>query len=81
MPDDCEPRHWLNTRAKTSRQPFWRRERAMLRFCRRLSLQKSVAIHLFVQNLFAAERTLSSRDNFKANRIDALAEWRDLCAA
>ena len=53
----------------------------MLRFRRMRLLQKFVAVHSSIHNLFNAERTLNSRANFKANRIAALAEWRDLCAA
>jgi putative transposase len=53
----------------------------MLRFRRMRSLQKFVAVHSSIHNLFNAERTLNSRTNFKANRTAALAEWRQLCAA
>ncbi len=53
----------------------------MLRFRRMRSLQKFVAVHSSIHNLFNAERTLSSRGNFKASRAAALAEWRHLCAA
>ncbi|MEY3309028.1 MAG: hypothetical protein RLZZ413_3066 [Pseudomonadota bacterium] len=53
----------------------------MLRFRRMRSLQKFVAVHSSIHNLFNAERTLNSRANFKANRTAALAEWRQLCAA
>jgi putative transposase len=45
------------------------------------SLQKFVPVHSFIHNLFHAERTLSSCDNFKASRIAAPAEWRDICAS
>ena len=45
------------------------------------SLQKFVAVHSSIRNLFNGERALTSRDNFKASRAAALAEWRDLCAA
>ena len=53
----------------------------MLRFRRMRSLQKFVAVHSSIHNLFNAERTLSSRDNFKVSRAAALSEWRQLCAA
>ena len=56
-------------------------ERAMLRFRRMRSLQKFAAIHASVSNHFNQERSLSSRQHFKANRAAALAEWRGLCAA
>ena len=81
MLDDRETGRWLNNRAKTSHQPFRRRERAMLRFRRMRSLQKFVAVHASIHNLFNAERALTSRENFKSNRAAALAEWCDLCAA
>jgi putative transposase len=53
----------------------------MLRFRRMRSLQKFVAVHSSIHNLFNAERALTSRDKFKASRAAALAEWRQLCAA
>ena len=81
MPDDRETGRWLNNCAENSHQQFRRRERAMLRFRRMRSLQKFVAVHSSIHNLFNAERTLNSRTNFKANRTAALAEWRQLCAA
>jgi putative transposase len=71
---------WLNNRAENSHLPFRRRERAMLRFRRMRSLQKFSAVHASVYNLFNAERSLTSRPNFKLNRAAALAEWRGLCA-
>jgi putative transposase len=81
LPDDRETGRWLNNRAENSHQPFRRRERAVLRFRRMGSLQKFVAVHSSIHNLFNAERTLSSRDNYKASRTAALTEWRQLCAA
>lgn len=79
--DDRETGRWLNNRAENSHLPFRRRERAMLRFRRMRSLQKFAAVHSSIHNHFNQERGLSSRDNFKASRSAALAEWRDLCAA
>jgi len=81
LPDDRETSRWLNNRAENSHQPFRRRERAMLRFCRMQSLKKFVAVHSSIHNLFNAERALTSRDIFKANRTAALTEWRQLCVA
>ena len=81
LPDERETGQWLNNRAENSHQPFRRRERAMLRFRRMRSLQKFAAVHSSIHNLFNAERTLSSRDNFKASRTAALTERRQLCAA
>ena len=75
-----ETGRWLNNRAENSRQPFRRRERAMLRFRRMRSLQKFAALHGSIHNQFDQERTLISRQNFKARRAAALVEWRGLCS-
>ncbi|MCZ8333084.1 MAG: IS6 family transposase [Rhodobacteraceae bacterium] len=79
--DKHDSGHRQNNRAENSHLPSRRRERAMQRFRRMRTLQKFVAVHASVHNLFNLERALHSRDNFKANRTAALAEWRDLCAA
>ena len=71
---------WLNNRAENSHLPFRRRERAMLRFRRMRSLQMFASVHASVTNHFNADRSLSSRPWFKANRAADLAEWRGLCA-
>ncbi len=76
-----ETGRWLNNRAENSHQPFRRRERAMLRFRRMRSLQKFVAVHSSIHNLFNLERHLCLRDDFKLNRAAALSEWRQLGAA
>ena len=81
MGDRQETGRWLNNRAENSHLPFRRRERAMQRFRRMRTLQKFVAVHASVYNLFNTERSLSSRYLFKQNRAAALAEWRSLCAA
>jgi putative transposase len=79
---DCqETSRWANNRVENSHQPFRRRERAMQRFRRMRSLQKFVAVHASVHNLFNTERHLYNRQNFKQNRAAALAEWRGLLAA
>ncbi|PUB11870.1 putative transposase [Yoonia sediminilitoris] len=78
--DMQETGRWLNNRAENSHLPFRRRERAMQRFRSMRCLQKFVAIHSSVCNHFNWERALYSRDNFKANRAAALAEWRQLCS-
>ena len=70
----------MNNRAENSHLPFRRRERAMLRFRRIRTLQKFAAVHASISNHFNLERSLSSRQIFKANRAAALAEWRRLCA-
>ena len=81
LPDDREIGCWLNNRAENSHQLFRRRERAMLRFRRTRSLQKFVAVHSSDHNHFNQERALHGRDNYKANRTAALAEWRVLLTA
>jgi putative transposase len=78
--DRQETGRWLNNRAENSHLPFRRRERAMLRFRRMRSLQLFASVHASVTNHFNADRSLSSRPWFKANRSAALAEWRGLCA-
>ena len=72
---------WLNNRVENSHLPLRRRERAMLRFRRMRSLQTFAAVHSSVYNHFNQERSLSSRNTFKANRTAALAEWRQLGTA
>ena len=69
---------WRNNRAENSHLPFRRREKAMLRFRRMRSLQKFAAVHASVSNHFNRERSLSSRDIFKAQRTVAGAAWRGL---
>ena len=76
-----ETGRWLNNRAENSHLPFRRRERAMQRFRRMRSLQKFVAVHSSIHNLFNLERHLYTRRNFKLNRDAALAEWRVLGVA
>ena len=72
---------WENNRVENSHQPFRRREKVMLRFRRMHSLQKFVSVHASISNHFNSDRSLSSRENYKANRAAALAKWRALCAA
>lgn len=79
--DDREIARWANNRAENSHLPFRRRERAMLRFRRMRSLQKFATVHASVCNHFNLERTLTSRDHYKASRAAALAEWRGLLVA
>jgi putative transposase len=76
-----ETGRWLNNRAENSHLPFRRRERAMLRFRRMRTLQKFASVHASVSNHFNQERSLYSRQDFKLNRAEALAEWRLLCSA
>ena len=79
--DRQETGRWLNNRAENSYLLFRRRERAMLRFRRMRSLQKSVSVHASVCNHLNQERHHYSRANFKLNRTTALAEWRQLGTA
>ena len=76
--DKQEIGRWANNRAENSHQPFRRRERAMLRFRQMKSLQKFSSVHASVHNHFNQERHLISRDDYKARRSAALAEWRTL---
>lgn len=50
--DDREMARWANNRAENSREPFRRRERAMLRFRRMRTLQKFVSVHASINNHF-----------------------------
>ena len=79
--DRQETGRWKNNRAENSLLPFLRRERAMLRFRRTRSMQKFVSAHASVQNTSTRNAHLYSRSNFKLNRTDALAEWRQLGVA
>ena len=53
----------------------------MIRLRRMQTLQKFVAVHASIYNHFNQDRSLSQRDDFKANRTTALSEWRGPCAA
>jgi putative transposase len=81
--DDYEMGRWMNNRAENSHLTFRRRERAMLRFrrTRTRTLQKFASVHASVHNHFNQERSLTSREHYKATRVAALAEWRGLLAA
>ena len=72
---------WANNRAENSHQPCRRRERAMLRFWKTKTLQKFVSVHASVFNHFNQECASFGRQNIKANRVAALAEWRGLLTA
>lgn len=71
---------WLNNRAENSHQPFHRREGAMAKFQDIKTLQKFASVHASIHNHFNLERHLTRRSEFKENRSDALAEWRQLAA-
>jgi putative transposase len=78
--DKQEVGRWINNRAENSHQPFRRRERAMLRFRRMKTLQKFASVHGTVHNHFNQERHLISREQYKAQRSAAFAEWNTLAS-
>ncbi len=59
--DKREVGRWLKNRVENSHQPFRRRERAMLRFRKMLSLQKFTAVHGSIHNHFNQERHCTLR--------------------
>ncbi len=71
---------WANNRCENSHLPFRRRERAMLRFRQMKSLQKFSSVHAAFHNHFNKDRHLTQREDFKAQRSAALAEWNSLMA-
>ena len=79
--DDRETGRWANNHAENSHLPFRRCEWAMQRFRRMRSLQMFASVHASVCSHFNQERSLSTRNSYKAARAAALAEWRGLCAA
>ncbi len=52
----------------------------MTRFRSMRSLQKFAAVQSFIHNHFNLERHFYRREEFKENRTQALAEWRQLVA-
>ena len=74
--DTQECGRWLNNSAENSHRPFRQRERAMLRFRQMHTLQKFSSVHASVHNHFNHERHLVSREDYKAQRSAAFAEWR-----
>ncbi len=73
--DRQEVGRYANNRAENSHQPFRRRERAMLRFRRMKTLQKFSSVRAAFHNHFNQERHIVSRDDYKARRSAAMAEW------
>lgn len=67
-----------NNRRENSHLPFRRRGRAMLRFRQMKTLQKFSSVHAAFHNHFNQDHHLISRDNFKARRSAAFAEWKTL---
>ncbi|WP_375782293.1 DDE-type integrase/transposase/recombinase [Brevundimonas halotolerans] len=68
----------VNNRCENSHRSFRRRERAMLRFRQMKTLQKFSSVHAAFHNHFNQDRHLISRDDYKARRSAALAEWKTL---
>ena len=56
---------WANNRDENSHLPFRRRERAMLRFRQKKSLQKFASVHANVHNHFSLERHLADRQTYR----------------
>jgi len=71
---------WANNRCENSHLPFRRRERAMLRFRQMKTLQKFSSVHAAFHNHFNQDRHLISRDDLKARRAAAFAEWKTLAS-
>jgi putative transposase len=74
---------WANNRVENSHLLFRRRERAMLRFRRRKSLQKFASVHANVHNHFNLERHLVDRETYKTRRSAARPSgnrsWPEAC--
>jgi putative transposase len=71
---------WKNNRVENSHMPFRRRERAMLRFRRIKTLQKSASVHASVHIHFSQERPLVDHETYKLRHSAALVEWQNLVA-
>ncbi len=72
---------WRNNRDENSHQLFRRRERVMHRFRQMQNSRKFASVNSCVYSHFDLERQFFSRDNFRANRTAAHADWRQLCAS
>jgi hypothetical protein len=75
-----ETGRWVNSRVENSHLPFRRRERAMQRFRRMKTLQKSASVHANVHNHFSLERHLIDRQTCRERRSAAQAEWQVLAS-
>ncbi|WP_293876128.1 MULTISPECIES: IS6 family transposase [unclassified Sphingomonas] len=73
-----EVARWANNRVENSHLPFRRRERAMLWFKQRKTLQKFASVHANIHNHFNLERHLIDRETYRTRRCAALAEWQML---
>ena len=65
-----------NRRAENSHLPCRRRERAMTRFRRMSTPQKSASIHASLHNHFSLERQFVTRQTCEERRSAALPEWQ-----
>lgn len=69
---------WANDRVENSHLPFRRRVPMMNRFRRMRSLREFGSVYASIQHHFSLERHLTDRQNYRARRSAALAEWRVL---
>jgi putative transposase len=70
-----------NNRAENSHLPVRRRERKMQRFKSPGSAQRFLTVHAAVQNTFAVQRHLVSRNTLRALRGEAFQNWQAATAA
>lgn len=70
---------YANNRAELSHQPTRVRERGMRRFKSKLQVQRFLAVHASVYNLFNLGRHMISADNYRLLRERAFVSWK--CAA
>ena len=75
-----ETGRWRNNRAENSHQPLRRREKIMMRVKSMQTLQKFASVQSSIHNHVNLERHFYRRDDFKEDRVAALAEWRQLVA-
>ena len=73
--DVQETGRWLNNRAENSHQPFRRRERAMLRFRRRHTLQKFSSVRSMLQSTIISTMNAISSAAI-SSKHDAPPHWR-----
>jgi len=76
-----ETGQYKNNRAENSHQPVRRRERKMQGFKSPGSVQRFLAIHSVVYNLFNTQRHLISRKTNRQFRDEAHAQWRNVALA
>jgi putative transposase len=82
MPGVEHRRHkGLNNRAENSHQPTRRRERPMKRFKSARQVQRFVAIHDPIANLFHLPRNRITAADYRAARAQALETWAEIAGA